>query len=386
MLIFFMLFVVFMLHINFLLQNIFLGRDSAQFFGQTMTYNFDVATSILALQFVALCMFGFYLGYKIIYRGNSFTCYDNSIRITRMTTSITVASSLIIILYVLYVGYVSDFTYHLMHNFRSKNSFIFEFRMVYLVLLSFHLLNIPIRILVKEKRYRWLRVTFVLYCIALISFKARSPIFEVFVVFLYSYAMWKKDKFKFKYVLAFFALLIFPNLFVMLRMEAPDDWQTFIASLFYFEYATLLNNFLGTVIFYQIDNEYVSFISQIQLIIPSPLRNLFEFTKSNYDYFSRVSNLAELHGGGFSLIAQMYSDFKFNSFFVFFLIGLLIGWLNKKASNIGRVPLFYAISPLIYSMFILSLRNDFGIFFKYSIQIMILGLILEFFRRGVKIR
>lgn len=386
MLIFFMLFVVFMLHINFLLQNIFLGQEGAQFFDQAMTYNFDAATSILALQFVALCMFGFYLGYKIIYRGNNFTYYNNSIHITRMMTSVTVASSILIILYVLYAGYVSGFNYGLMHQFRSQNGFIFEFRVVYLVLLSFHLLNIPIRILVKEKRYKWLRVTFVLYCIALISFKARSPMFEVFVIFLYSYAMWKKDKFKFKYVLVFSALLLFPNLLVMLRMEAPEDWSAFISSLFYFEYGTLLNNILGAVIFYQVDNEHVSFISQIQIIVPSPLRNLFEFTKPNYDYMIRVSNLAQVSGGGFSLIAQMYSDFKFNSFFVFFLIGLLIGWLNKKASNIGRVSLFYAISPLIYSMFILSLRNDFGVFFKYSIQIMILGLILEFFRRGVKVR
>ena len=377
---------VFMLHVNFLLKNIFLGRESAQFFNQTMTYNFDVATSILALQFVMLCMLGFYLGYKIIYRGNNFTYHNNSIYITRTTTSVTAASSVFIILYVLYAGYVSGFNYGLMHQFRSQNGFIFELRAIYLVLLSFHLLNIPIRILVKEKRYRWLRVTFVLYCIALISFKARSPMFEVFVVFLYSYAMWKKDKFKFKYVLVFSALLIFPNLLVMLRMSAAEDWQTFIASLFYFEYGTLLNNFLGAVIFYEVENEYASFASQIQLIVPSILRDLFEFTQPNYDYINRVSNLAEVSGGGFSLIAQVYSDFKFNSFFIFFLIGLVIGWLNKKASNIGRVHLFYAISPLIYSMLILSLRNDFGVFFKYSIQIMILGLILEFFRRGVKIR
>lgn len=381
-----MLFVVFMLHINFLLKNIFLGQEEAQFFDQAMTYNFDAATSILALQFVALCMLGFYLGYKIIYRGDNFACYNKKIYITRMTTSVTVASSILIILYVLYVGYVSDLSYGLMHQFRSKNGFIFELRVIYLVLLSFHLLNIPIRALAKEKKYKWLRITFVLYCIALISFKARSPMFEVFIVFFYSYAMWTKDKFKFKYVLIFSALLIFPNLLVMLRMEAPENWHTFIASLFYFEYEILLNNILGAVIFYQVDNEHISFISQIQLIVPSFLRDLFEFTKPNYDYIERVSSLSQVSGGGFSLIAQLYSDFKFNSFFIFLLIGMVIGWLNKKSLNVGRVSLFYAISPLIYSMFVLSLRNDFGVFFKYSIQIMILGLIMEFFRRGVKTR
>ena len=99
------------------------------------------------------------------------------------------------------------------------------------------------------------------------------------------------------------------------------------------------------------------------------------------EYFIHVSNLAKVSGGGFSLMAQLYSDFQWGAVFVFYALGLLIGWLNRGAYKVGNVGMFFASSPLVYSMFVLSLRNDFGVMSKYMIQVLILSLVLSFLYR-----
>ena len=193
--------------------------------------------------------------------------------------------------------------------------------------------------------------------------------------------MWNKDKIRFKYIVALCFLIFIPNILVMARMGVPDNISELIDGIFTVEYSILLNNYLGSVIFYEIHNETYSFLPQVWLIFPSWIRLFFDIEVGKIEYFTQVANLAKVSGGGFSLIAQMYSDFQWKAPLVFLVAGLLIGWLNKGAYKVGSVSLFYASAPLVYSMFILSLRNDFGVMFKYMIQIMVLAMVLSLIKR-----
>jgi hypothetical protein len=380
-LIFFIFYVVFILHINFLLRNILLGHESDNFFNFVMTYNFSPEVSLISLEFVTLCMLSFYLAYTLIYRQRNKFIDQSSLYIGKNTTFITSVSAFMMASYLVYVSYKSGFNYGSITQFRAQNSFIFELRAVYLLLLSFHLLNIPISQIIKEKKYAFFRFSFIFYGIALLFFQARSAMFEVFVIFIYSYLMWNKDKIRFKYIVALCFLIFIPNILVMARMGVPDNISELIDGIFTVEYSILLNNYLGSVIFYEIHNETYSFLPQVWLIFPSWIRLFFDIEVGKIEYFTQVANLAKVSGGGFSLIAQMYSDFQWKAPLVFLVAGLLIGWLNKGAYKVGSVSLFYASAPLVYSMFILSLRNDFGVMFKYMIQIMVLAMVLSLIKR-----
>ena len=144
----------------------------------------------------------------------------------------------------------------------------------------------------------------------------------------------------------------------------------------------ILDKFLGAAIDtgYQA-KEALSFLPQLGLIIPSPIRNLLEIQATNTDYIEDLSEAAEVYGGGFSLVAQMYTDFGWFSPLVFGLLGLLIGRVNYQASKVGRVKLLYATAPLLYSIFILTFRNDFGVFLKYTIQLFMMAVVLNFLLR-----
>ena len=385
MLLFFVLLIFFVLHIQFLLKNIFLGVEDASFFMFVMHYPFNHQVAVQSLWFVLACAGGFWLGYKLVYRsenrGNvpaeNFDSkkWRNELRVSNLM-------GIVMISYIGVVGGMTGFSYGPMTQLRESYGFIFELRMGYLLLLAHLLFNIPWRQFMSRPELKFTRMVLATYFVGLLLFQARSAIFELGVSILIPLLMWAGDKVKVKYVLIVFCLLIAPNIIVLGRIGIPDDPYELIDGLFSIEYTMTLDKFLGAAIDtgYQA-KEALSFLPQLGLIIPSPIRNILEIQATNTDYIVDLSEAAEVYGGGFSLVAQMYTDFGWFSPLIFGLLGSLIGKVNYQASKVGRVKLLYATAPLLYSIFILTFRNDFGVFLKYTIQLFMMAVVLSFLLR-----
>ena len=148
----------------------------------------------------------------------------------------------------------------------------------------------------------------------------------------------------------------------------------------------ILVNFLGAAIYSELKHEYIfSFIPQLMLIIPSPLRNLLGYGVSDTSFQDELSVVAQITGGGFSLVAQFYTDFGWGSSILFFIFGLVFGRLNKLILRQSYISIYTAVTPLLFAAFILSLRNDFGVFLKYSLQLFVVALILALIGKlGIK--
>jgi len=384
-LLFFVLFIFFIFHVQFLLKNVFLGVDEAQFFAFVMRYPFSHQVAVQSLWFVLACAGVFWLGYKIAYRsvGHPIKCKEYfEFKKWRNELHLLNFMGIVMISYMGVVGGVTGFSYGPMTQLRESYGFIFELRMIYLLLLAHLLFNIPWRQFMARPELKFTRIVLAMYFVGSLSFQARSAIFELGVCILIPLLMWTGDKVKVKYVLIVFGLLIVPNIIVLGRMGVPDDPYELVDGLFSIEYTMILDKFLGAAIDtgYQA-KEALSFLPQLGLIIPSPIRNLLEIQATNTDYIEDLSEAAEVYGGGFSLVAQMYTDFGWFSPLVFGLLGLLIGRVNYQASKVGRVKLLYATAPLLYSIFILTFRNDFGVFLKYTIQLFMMAVVLNFLLR-----
>ena len=382
MLLFFVLFIFFVFHIQFLLKNIFLGVEDANFFMFVMHYPFDRQIAIQSLWFVLACAGGFWVGYKLVYRSDhrsglsdknfDFRKWRNELRVLNFM-------GIVMIFYIGILGGVTGFSYGPMTMLRESYGFIFELRMVFLLLLSHLLLNISWREFLKKPELKMSRTILAAYFFGLLIFQARSAIFELGVCILIPLLMWAGDKVRVKYVLTLLVLLIVPNIIVLGRMGVPEDPYELLDELFSIEYTMILDKFLGAAIETGFRaKEALSFLPQIGLILPSPLRNLLGVQATNTDFIMELSESAEVYGGGFSFVAQMYSDFGWFAPMVFCLLGLLIGRMNYQASKVGRVKLIYATAPLLYSIFILTFRNDFGVFLKYTIQLFVVAAILTF--------
>jgi len=363
------------------LRNILFGVDEANFFMFLMKYPFSREIATQSLWFVLACAAGFLLGYKLAYRSGSKGAEDDALLFNpqkwRHELHALNLMGVVAISYMAVVGGVTGFSYGPMTQLRESYGFIFELRMVYLLLLSHLLLNIHWRSFLGRLELRMTRVILVLYLIGLLLFQARSAIFEVGVCIIIPLLMWAGDRVRVVYVAALCGLLILPNIIVLGRMGIPDNTNELLEGLFSIEYTIILNKFLGAAIEYGFEADTgLSFFPQFALIIPSPLRDLFGIQAINTDYILELSDLADVHGGGFSLVAQMYTDFGLSAPLVFFLLGILIGGMNFKAANVGRVKLIYATAPLLYSIFVLSLRNDFGVFLKYTIQLFIVAVVM----------
>ena len=382
MLLFFVLFIFFVFHIQFLLKNIFWGVEDAKFFMFVMHYPFSHQVAIQSLWFVLACAGGFWIGYKLAYRfERKSDLLDPTFdwRKWRYELRIFNIMGILMISYIGIVGAISGFSYGPMTMIKESYGFVFELRMVYLLLLAHLLFNITWREFLKKPELKWSRIILVFYFIGLLLFQARSAIFELAVCVLIPLLMWAGDKVRVKYILIILAMLIIPNIIVLGRIGIPDDPYELIDGLFSLEYTMILDKFLGAAIDTGFRaKEALSFLPQIGLILPSPIRNMLGIQATNTDFILELSESAEVFGGGFSLVAQMYSDFGWFAPIVFCLLGLFIGRMNYQATKVGQVKLIYATAPLLYSMFILTFRNDFGVFIKYTIQLYVVAAILNF--------
>ena len=379
----FFVYALYIVHFHFLLKNIFWDVDEATYFMFTKKYEFSKSVAITSFIFLISCTFAFLLGYYFSFKKEkSVIKIENSLKFELFFLNIMLN---LLLVYMLVAFTVTNFNYGLMSQFREKYNFFFELRMLPLIVFSYILHNVELKNILRDKKFKSLRISLFFYIIALTLFQVRSPIFEIFFIIMFSHLMWNGDKFKFKYLFILLIATILPNIIILGRIGFPDDFNMLIDGIFSIEYSIMLNQFLGTAITSSESlRDGLSFLPQIALLIPSPIRDIFNISATNNDFFLNVSDYAGLHGGGFSLFAQNYLDFGWYSIIVFFILGLFIGKLNKGASRVGNVSFVYSVAPLIFALFILSIRNDLGVFIKYSIQALIIAFCFQLFFNSFK--
>lgn len=256
--------------------------------------------------------------------------------------------------------------------------FVLELRVIFLLLLSHLLLNVRIRDVIKLRRYRWVRRIVYMYLLAVLLVQARSRIFEVVAIIAFAQLMWNRDKPLFRYLLFMGFSVIVPNIIVLARLGWPGDVAGFVDILFSFEYTILFNNLLSAAIAEgKIAGGSYTFASSMGLLIPSPIRQFFDITVLKSEYYAELSQAAYIGNGGFSLLAELFSNFGWNSVWVFGCMGSILGFLNSRALRVGRASLKTCIAPLLYVAFILAFRNDLGVFAKQVIQIIIIAFAMD---------
>jgi len=387
MLLLFIIFVFYMMHIHFLLRNIFGDVSGGHFFNLYVPYTFSRDVALETLVFSVSCAVAFVIGYifsncaldkrsaksgmKLI----SEKYLNESIRYVNIFLALQIGLGL-------YAICVAGLNYSAIHHLKLSMTFVFESRMVTLLLVSFVYLNTPPQEWLKEKRLRLTAILLALYFIISVLSQSRSVVFECAAVIGFCWLMWHGNKVKIRYlVILLFAILV-PNLIVLPRFGGALDRQTKIAGIFSFEYTVLMNNTVSSAIANNHPPLLVDFFISIpSLLIPSPLRNVLGTGITGGvapDYFEFIVEDARISGGGFSLLAEMYMNLGWWGILMFVFLGFLIGKFIKGASRVGGVDLLYAAAPLMYAQFIITLRNNFTTFAKYSIQAILVAMIMKF--------
>jgi hypothetical protein len=248
--------------------------------------------------------------------------------------------------------------------------------------LSHLLLNVRLREVMTSPRFKPARVVTYLYILASLLLQARSRVFEVAAVLAFTQLMWQGDRFRFKY-LAFVGLaLIAPNIIVLGRLGWPDDFSTLVDGIFSFEYSVLFNNLLSAAINTGPNvNEPFTFTASLSLLLPSPIRSLLGITVVKSGYYEELAQAANIRNGGFSLLAELFTNFGWHALWVMAAMGAVTGYLNARAKRVGRANMLISMAPLFYTAFILAFRNDLGVFLKYIVQLFVIAIIMSSFIR-----
>jgi hypothetical protein len=338
------------------------------------------------LVFSLACALAFAVGYKLLNRGKSLpkenptadvdlSPYRVELRLLYITGMLQILANIVLVV-------VSRLDYVTIVEIKYNYSFPFQSRMVFLVLLAHLMLNIPLKQLWRRRDLRLARWITLGYIFLTVLLQFRSEVFEIAFIVAFSWLMWTGDRVRVKYVLIMVCSLLVPNLIVLARLGFPSDPALLVQGLFSFEYSTLFNNILSEAISRGKEvGGGLTFLPQLALIIPSPVRALFGINALEPDYFSSLTSAAGVLGGGFSFLGEMYSNFGWFGPLVVGMLGMLIGRVIAQAGRVGRVPMLYAVAPLLYVDFILVFRNDFAVFLKSAIQLFIVAILIDFARR-----
>jgi hypothetical protein len=384
MLLFFILAMLFILHAQFLVRNIVFGTYESTFFQFTQTYLFDKHIATLSFLFTVLCAASFTISYTRIYRQrlkpvSIAPMADYNIRIIMricLFFSLTQAAANFVL------AYISDFQYQAMAETLESSAFIFELRIIFLLCFSYLTLNVAPRILWRGHQYRVFRLAVFLYTLSVLVVQSRSRVFELLAVPIFAYLMWSGDKIRWRYIGALLIALTVPNLIVLGRLGLPGSFGDLLSGLFSIEYSVILNNILGGAIEHRyVVQEPLTFLKSLWLIIPSPVRTLLGIEVIKSEAYDALVHIADVRNGGYSMLAEMFQNFGWWSFLIFALLGRIIGSLNKRAFYVGHADIFAAMAPLIYTGFVLGLRNDFGVFLKFAIQLLLIALFLRILMR-----
>ena len=381
MLLLFVIFIFVLLHVQFFVRNIFFGVDESTFFTFTVRYIFERDIAIASLWFSIICTAAFALGYWAAYGkrqpvklGDAFAAHKRS----PTPLGALAAAGMLQVVAGLYVVVTSRFQYQAIAETLESSGFMFELRVLYLVLLSHLMLNVPLADILQLRRYR--SVLYVLggYIVSTLLLQQRSRLFEVAAITLFTQLMWAGDKVKLKYFAVVGLALLAPNVIVLGRLGWPENFSALVDGLFSFEYTILFNNLLSAAIDAgpQTAGGF-TFTPSLGLMLPSPIRALFGIDVQKSEYYGDLADIAQIKNGGFSLLAEMFTNFGWASPLVLLGLGLMIGRFNRSVSRVGRVSVMAAAAPLFYTAFILAFRNDFGVFLKYVLQLLVVAAILH---------
>jgi hypothetical protein len=382
----FVLFVFFILHIQGLVRFLVFGTDETTYYGMTAHYLYSRQVAAESLLFSFACASAFAIGYILLHRGKDHT-HDNldvevDLKPYRLELRLLYATGMLQILTNLVLVVISRLDYVEIVSIKYNYSFPFQSRVVFLVLVAHLLLNIPLKQLWRRRNLRLARWLIATYLLLTILLQFRSEIFEIAFIVAFAWLMWAGDRIKVKYVLVMVSSLLVPNLIVLGRLGFPSDPAQLVQGLFSFEYSTIFNNILSEAISRGKEvGGGLTFLPQLALIIPSPVRALFGINALEPDYFSSLTSAAGVLGGGFSFLGEMYSNFGWFGPLVVGMLGMLIGRVIAQAGRVGRVSMLYAVAPLLYVDFILVFRNDFAVFLKSAIQLFIVAILIDFARR-----
>ena len=382
MLLVFVLVIITLLHIQFFVRNILFGVDEATFFSFTHRYLFDDDVARMSLTFAIACAGVFAICYQLAHRlGRSgarrFLSPNSEVSYSQPMWPL-IASGLLQVSAAFFVIVQSGFVYQYIAEQLEQAGFILELRVVFLLLLSHLLLNVRIEEVMKSRRYKMARMITYAYIVAALMMQARSRVFEVAAIIAFTQLMWQRDKPRFKHFVFLGFALIAPNIIVLARLEWPKDFASLIDGVFSFEYTILFNNLLSAAIERgQSVGEPYTFSSSMGLILPSPIRSLLEINVVKSDYYMELAEAADIRNGGFSLLAELFTNFGWNAILVFGGVGSIIGFLNARALRVGHASMMTSVAPLFYCAFILAFRNDLGVFIKYAIQLSVIALLMH---------
>lgn len=381
MLLLFIIFVFYICHIHFLLKFLFLGVSEATFFYQTTVYQYNEDVALTSLYIVLSSLVFFIIGYKTYYRKKRVSVIYNSItldfKIFKSEIFVMNFFAILVSTYMLSIYILGDGIYGKMVPIKADTRYLLELRIFYLILLSHLFFNISFKNFFFSRKLIFTRIIFLSYIIVIILFQARSLLFEILCVCLIPILLRNGDKIRLKYCIILVVCSIFiPNILILYR----TNFNLYDTSLFNIltsiEYSIILNKYLGSAITFGNLNQDIYSFFRLYVIIPGPLRNYFELNFNHQDMLQIVEN-SGVKGGSFSIIAQIYVAIGWWILLYFFIIGLLLGNYFKKGRNIGYIPIHHAISPLIFSAFILSIRNDIGPFLKSILYIILFSLLLS---------
>ena len=383
MLLVFIIVVFFLLHIQFYVRNILFGTDKVDFFMFSISYIFDRDMSVTSLSFSTACILSFVLCYATTRRmGRSTPIFHSQmfgIGSYPLPLWPLITSGLLQVLATLAVVIQADFDYQAIAERFEEGAFILELRVIFLILLSHLLLNVrPVEVF-NSPHLRTVRIVVYLYITALLLMQARSRVFEVAAILAFTHLMWDGDKVRQKYFAFLGLALIAPNIIVLGRLGWPEDIASLISGIFSFEYTVLFNNLLSVAIdegAKEVTEPY-TFMSSLSLVLPSPIRSFLGLDVVKSDYYIELAHAAHIRNGGFSLLAELFTNFGWHAIWVFGGLGGLIGFVNTKALRVGRVSLRACIAPLLYTAFILAFRNDLGVFLKYVIQLILIAWVMH---------
>lgn len=400
MLFFFIMFMFVLLHIQFLLRNVLFGTYDTSYFQFTTVYLFDRDMAIESLWFSIGSAVFFAVPYLWAYRngarhaalspgadkiaGFQATAIGGGGDDLALTRNLATASKIFLVVGLLQtlanliLAADANFVYQTMAETLERSGFIFELRFFLLAALAFIALNVRPATFWRGREYRFVRLVLALYTFSILVVQARSRVFEIGALLVYAYLMWAGDRVRWRYLAVLAATLLVPNLIVLGRLGVPSDPRVLINGLFSFEYSITLNNFLGAAIersyFTQGD---LTFLKSLWLLIPSPIRTFLNIEVVKSDAYEALAGIAEVRNGGYSMVAEMFQNFGWYGMIAFGVMGLGLGALNRRASQVGQVSMVMAAAPLIYVAFVIAFRNDFGVFIKFVVQAFIVTGVLR---------
>lgn len=376
MLIFYTLpFVFFLLHILSYFYWLYHGNLDYIFFGSIIKYPYTEEiikqTYTLNLMIFLSYMLGMLLA-KSLYKKKKIPKITPYVIKEKFFSHILI-SLLYIFIVINFSVFISSWgNYANINEIKQSYNFIFELRVLINILFLFIILN-------HIKISAHLKILTFFYFISICALQARSIIFEFIFTVTIPFLITKKINLKIFLLLCIAPFI--PNLIVAFRFINTYSITEILNYLFSFEYLTLFNLIVSEVILrYSDAHDFLlgsSYSNAIALVIPSFIRDIFDISINPNVEIDAVRYAAGVHGGGFSLVGELFMNFGYYSIIFVFLYSIIVNsFLYRiilKYSSYMKISFIECIIPLILIMTILSLRNDTSPLIKYTIQLLIIS-------------